>query len=306
MKKAMRIAALGAGALGLGLAVFTGEMYRHVFCRAGSPILSPLLEKKTHVEEYYLRRDGDADKLRCLPRECFTLRSGRGALLKGFYYPGGGEGKRIAFIVHGYRSEHAETAGMYYDYYRSRGFDLFCCDHEAHGQSEGDFLGFAAFEPEDCLRWIDFLRGHFGEEVQILLHGFSMGAATVMLMASRCPKNVKAIVEDSGFRDASLLLQGQIGPLLPPLRLLHRLIAGVDLRKADVGPALREARVPMLFVHGTEDPTVPFENAPLLYEGYQGEKDCLFVEGARHIESMFVAPEAYEEKLDALISKNFR
>lgn len=292
--------------LTLGLAaLFTGEMYRHVFCRAGSPLLSPLMNGKSHKEDYYLHRDGDAEKLRALPQQRFTIRSGRGARLQGFYFPGGGNGKRIAFLVHGYRSEHAETAGMYWDYYRSRGFDLFCCDHEAHGESEGKYIGFGAFEPGDCLRWIDFLRQHFGPEVQILLHGFSMGAATVMIMAPRCPENVKAIVEDSGFRDASLQLLGQIGPLLPPLRLLHRLIAGVDLRKADARPALREAAIPILFVHGKEDPMVPFRNAPLLYERYGGKKDCLYVEGARHVESMHVAPEAYAEKLDRLIRDSF-
>ncbi len=149
MKKGLLFASLGAGLLG----TLTGELYRHIFCREGSPLLSPLMNGKSHKPDYYEHRDGDAARLRALPQERFELRSGRGALLRGFYFPGGGEGKRIAFLVHGYRSEHAETAGMYYDYYRSRGFDLFCCDHETHGESEGRFIGFAAFEDGDCLRF---------------------------------------------------------------------------------------------------------------------------------------------------------
>ena len=299
MKKGLLIAGLGSAVL----AGLTGELYRHVFCREGSPLLSPLMNGKSHKEDYYAHRDGDAEKLRSLPQERFELRSGRGALLRGFYFPGGGEGRRIAFLVHGYRSEHAETAGMYYDYYRSRGFDLFCCDHEAHGESEGRFIGFAAFEDGDCLRWIDFLRERFGEDVQIVLHGFSMGACTVLKMADRCPPNVKCIVEDSGFRDARDQLLGMLGPFYYPLRLLHRLIARVDLRQADARPSLEKARIPILFVHGREDPMVPFRNAPALVAGYGGEKDCLYVDGARHVESMHVAPEAYAEKLDAIIKK---
>ena len=299
MKKSLLFAGLGAGIL----AGLTGELYRHVFCREGSPLLSPLMNGKSHGEDYYRHRDRAAEALRHLPQERFTLRSGRGALLRGFYIPGRGNGKRIAFLVHGYRSEHAETAGMYYEYYRSRGFDLFCCDHEAHGESEGRFIGFAAFEDGDCLRWIDFLRRHFGEDVQIVLHGFSMGAATVLKMASRCPKNVKFIVEDSGFADARGQLLGMLGPFYPPLSLLHRLVAGIDLRKGDARPSLSEARIPILFVHGREDPMVPFRNAPALWEAYRGDKDCLFVDGARHVESMHVAPEAYGEKLDAFIGR---
>lgn len=287
----------------IALSVLTGELYRHVFCRSGSPLLTPLLDKKGHEEDYYLHRDGTAAALRALPREEFTMLSSRDQALRGYYYPLGGEGKRIAFLVHGYRSEHAETAGMYREYYRSRGFDLFCCDHEAHGKSEGQFIGFAAYEPEDCLRWIEVLRRRFGPEIQIVLHGFSMGAATVMRMAPRCPDNVRFLVEDSGYRDAQLQLRGQLGPLFPVLRALHRRIAGVDLRQADVRPALVRARIPILFVHGQEDRTVPFENGPLLYESYGGEKDCLFVPGARHVESMHVSPEAYAQKLDAFIQR---
>ncbi len=301
MKKALLAAGLGAAVLG----GFTGELYRHVFCREGSPLLSPLMNGKSHKEDYYLHRDGDAARLRSLPRERFTLRSGRGALLQGFYYPGGGAGKRIAFLVHGYRSEHAETAGMYFDYYRSRGFDLFCCDHEAHGESEGRFIGFAAFEDGDCLRWIDFLRERFGPDVQILLHGFSMGACTVLKMADRCPDNVKCIVEDSGFRDAPDQLRGMLGPFYAPLALLHLLAAGIDLRQGDARPSLERSRLPILFVHGREDPMVPFRSAPALYEHYAGEKDFLFVDGARHVESMHVAPEAYAEKLDGMIRRFF-
>ena len=284
----------------------TEELYRHVFCREGSPLLTPLLDKKGHEEGYYRHRDGDAARLRALPHEEYRLLSGRGKALRGFYYPGGGEGKRIAFLVHGYRSEHRETAGMYREYYRSRGFDLFCCDHEAHGESDGRFIGFGVYEPEDCLRWIDLLRRRFGADVQIVLHGFSMGAATVMLMAPRCPENVRFLVEDSGYRDAQVQLRGQLGPLFPVLRGMHRLLAGIDLRGADAQSALKQARSPILFVHGQEDKTVPFENGPLLYESYAGEKDCLFVPGARHVESMHVAPEAYAQKLDAFISRYCR
>ena len=298
--------ALPAALLGLGLAAgFMEELYRHVFSRSGSPLFSMLMNGKSHEEDYYRHRDTDAHLLRTLPQERFQIRSTRGARLEGFYFHGTGDGKRIAFLIHGFRSEHAETAGMYWAYYRSRGFDLFCCDHEAHGESEGNYIGFGAFEAEDCLHWIDFLTERFGKDVQILLHGFSMGAATAMIMAPRCPENVKAIVEDSGYRDACGQLKGQVGPFLPALRLLHRVIAGVDLRKADAGAALRRTRLPILFVQGREDKMVPFRNCPTLYESYQGEKDCLYVEGAKHVESMHVAPEAYAEKLDELIRKHF-
>ena len=298
MKKALSAALLGAG-LGLG---FTEELYRYVFCRSGSPLFSALPKRQTHDEAYYSHRDGEAARLRALPQERFEIRSGRGERLVGHYFHGEGDGKRIAFLIHGYRSEHAETAGMYYDYYARHGFDLFCCDHTAHGESEGLQIGFDAFETEDCLRWIDELVRRFGNDVQIVLHGFSMGSATVMRMSSRCPGQVKFLVADCGYASGEEQLKASLGPMYAPMRLLNRMIAGYDLRDTDVRPSLSRSSLPILFVHGKKDKSVPFSNAETLYAFYTGPKDRFFVDEARHVESMYIDPKGYADHLNAFIS----
>ena len=297
--------ALPLGAAGAGV-VFTRELYRHVFERGGSRLLTPLLDKKGHEPDYYLHRDTAADRLRSLPQERLSLVSARGETLRGFYFDNGARGKRIAFLVHGYRSEHAETAGMYYDCYRRRGVDLFCCDQYAHGESGGEAIGFGAAEAEDCLAWLELLIERFGPDTQILLHGFSMGAATVLNMSDRLPPQVKFLIADSGYMDAREQLKGQLGAMFQPLRLMNWRKTGRDLQESDARPRLDRSRVPILFVHGEADRTVPFVNGPRLMNYYQGPREQLFVPGARHIESMHVAPEAYEARLDAMLDLCFR
>ena len=299
MKKLPVIAAASA----LSLSCLTYELYRYVFRRGGSPLLNPILDSKGHERDFYAHRDSAAARLRGLPQERLEIRSVRGETLRGFYFPGAGGGKRIAFLVHGYRSEHADAAGMYYDYYVSRGFDLFCCDNTAAGESGGRAIGFDLYESEDCLRWLSYLRRRFGDDVQIILHGFSMGGATVLQMSSRCPENVRFLVADSAYMDASALLKAKLGPLYSLMRGLNRIIEGYDLAATDVRASLQAARVPILFVHGLEDRTVPPAHAEQLYLLYSGEKDCLFVPEARHVENMHAAPEAYEAKLDRFIEK---
>ena len=49
--------------------------------------------------------------------------------------------------------------------------------------------------------------------------------------------------------------------------------------------------------------TFPFYMGEELYELCPTEKDCLFVPGARHVESMHVDPEGYAEKLDGFIKR---
>ena len=223
--------------------------------------------------------------------------------LKGFYYPCGSGGKKIAFFIHGYRSDHAENAGVYYDYCLSRGIDMFCPDHRCHGESEGRFIGYDVLETGDCLKWLDFLIEKFGPDTEIFLHGSSMGAATVMQMSSRCPENVRFIVEDSGYVNAKASIWHMIHFWYYPMRLINRFAAGYDLNDSDVRESLSKSTVPMLFVHGMEDRLVPFMNGPALYEHYGAEKDFFFPERARHIESIWTDPEGYYKKLDKFVQK---
>lgn len=292
-----------AAAAGAALA----EVYKYTFCRNGSRILNPIMDKHTHSADYYAHRDGAAQALREAPQLRFAMRSERGELLRGFYYPCGEKPcGRIAFLIHGYRSEHAEAAGMYYEYYKSRGFDLFCCDNTAAGESEGRYIGFDVFESRDCLKWLDFLQERFGADIQVILHGFSMGGGTVLSMSDRCPPCVRFIVDDCGFSGPVDSLRRRLGLLVWPLGAINRVVAGYSLRDGDVRPHMLRATLPILFVHGTEDHTVPFAMGRELYELYPGAKDHLFVEGAHHVESMHRAPEAYAAKLDEFIGKYIR
>ena len=292
------------GVLLLALALFTEELYRYVFCRRTSRLFCRLFDARGHEEGYYRVRDGAAENLRRTPCQRLTMVNSRGQTLTGFYYPCGAQGKKIAFIVHGYRSDHLDTGGQYYEYYKSRGIDFFCCDHTAAGESEGQFIGFDVLESADCLQWIETLKSRFGADIQILLHGFSMGGATVLQMSSHCPENVKFIISDSAYTNAYASMHHQVLFFYTPLRLINRLAAGYDWNDSDVTESLRRASLPILFVHGQDDTLVPYECGPALYGMYRGEKDCLFEPHTRHVETMYTSKEAYCKKIDSFIEKH--
>lgn len=300
MKKSVKIA---IPVIGLGAAFFTEEMYRQVFCRKGSKLLTMLSHSKGHNDAYYEYKKAAIERFEEVPCEKYTIRSERGEKLSGFYYPNGSNGKKIVFIIHGYRSEHIDTACTFYDYYKSRGIDMFCCDHTAHGESEGHFVGLDYFESRDCLRWIEYLKTKFGDDTEIILHGFSMGGATVLQMSGKCPDNVKFIVSDSGYMDPECSIKRQSGIMYQPLRLINKVVAGYDVKDIDVTENLAQSTKPILFVHGEDDKLVPFESGQNLYNMYAGEKDCLFVEGTRHVETIYTHPDEYAEKLDSFIEK---
>ena len=298
-----KVLPLTAGACGALFGAAVRELYRYSFMREGSHLITRLKgESKGHEDAYYVWRDGLKEKLKAAPQVRISIVSDRHERLAGFYLPcEGSDDSRIAFVVHGYRSEHAETAGMVLEYWHSRGFDVFAPDNCAHGESEGSYVGFDLFESADALKWIEHLKERAGKNVQFVLHGFSLGGAAVMKMSDQVGPEVRFIVEDSGYAEAQSLLKAS--PFFRVLKLVHRRVTGSDLADTDVRPNLSRALVPILFVQGTDDPMVPSENAPALYEFYQGPKDKLIVPGARHIEAMYKAPEAYSAKLDEMISK---
>ena len=280
------------------------DLYRFTFCRNRSIISTLLLDKKTHAEDYYVRRDAAADRLRAKTHIRYSILSERGEELCGFYYPCGKRPSgKIAFIVHGYHSEHVETAGMLFEAYHERGFDVFTCDNTASGESGGRLFGYDLFESEDCLKWLYFLINEFGVGIKVILHGFSLGGATVLKMSDKCPPQVKFIVSDSGFISAGELLKSRLGIAYPLMEHVNRLIAGYKLSDTDVTENVKAAKVPFFIVHGTEDPTVPFSMAPRIFALCPEGSEKLFADGARHIESIHNAPGEYLKTLDGMIEK---
>ena len=239
----------------------------------------------------------------------------RGQKLVGYLMKPNKESKVYVFGSHGYRSN-GKGEWCYYakHYVEELGFNLFFVDHQAAGESEGQYIGFSSFESRDSLRWLRYMNDTFGEDIEIILHGISMGSTTVMLMSGndKLPSNVKFTIADCGFTSAldeftykmdSLKLPAF--PMLPMVKAIHEKKVGYDFQKdTNALGAVANAKVPMFFVHGGNDKFVPTFMAPKLYDACNAEyKDILIVEGADHAMSYREGKEDYEKKIDEFIDK---
>jgi ZIP family zinc transporter len=100
-----------------------------------------------------------------------------------------------------------------YDFYAARGFDLFAMDNTACGASFGQHFGYDTYESEDALRWIDFLRETFGEDIALILHGFSLGASTVLFARGELNRTLQRAL--TGFA-AGVMVAASIWSLIIP------------------------------------------------------------------------------------------
>ena len=221
------------------------------------------------------------------------------------------EGHKYAIIFHGYTGaawQMAPFGKVYYD----EGWSVLFPDALAHGESDGDYIGMGWLERSDVLDWIGGIVER-DPDAEIVLHGVSMGGATVMMAAGEAlPENVKCIIEDCGYSSVwdefRLQLKNVFGlpafPLLNAASLVCQVRAGYSFREASSVRQLQKASVPMLFIHGDADTFVPFEMLDVVYEACaSAEKEKLVVHGAPHGDAADTDPELYWSTVAAFVGK---
>lgn len=245
--------------------------------------------------------------------EDLSLTDKQGNELKAWFVPAEGS-KRFVIAVHGYKCNGPDECSHLFPFYNETlGFNYLLPDHVSHGRSEGKYISFGARESENLLLWVNYLVDRFGEDIEIVLHGISMGAATVMLAnASNPPDQVKCIIEDCGYTSAfdiiAFNMKKMTGIEMPHIAkgviLACRLFLGFNMNEADCLGRMKDMKNPIMFVHGTADPTVPFEMGERLYEACTVPKEKLFVEGLIHAYCYYDAKQEYEEKMVEFFSKH--
>ena len=273
-------------------------------------------ERSTKIPDFYIgsphyivSQEGLAI-MKDLPFEEVNITSRDGLQLHAWFFPAEEPTNKIVIGVHGYRSYSRPECAPYIEFYRSLGYSMLMVDDRAHAPSEGEYIGFGVLDRLDCVDWAKYLVDRFGEDSQILLHGVSMGAATVLSASGEedLPVQVRGVVGDCGFTSPWEVLHYQLGEsmhlpadlILPHVEKLCEKKAGFNLHDNAAIDQVKKARVPILFVHGEKDEMVPPWMAPELYEACASEKRLLMVPEAAHGESIAFAPEEYHAAIREL------
>ncbi len=224
------------------------------------------------------------------PYEEITITSEDGLMLTGYYLDAKTATNKTAILAHGYSSQ-GTYMGSYAKIYYDLGYNVLLPDDRGHGKSEGNFIGFGWADRKDYLKWIDLIIDKVGEASQIVLHGVSMGGATVLMTSGEVlPEAVKAIISDCSYTSVQAELQYQLKrlyklpsfPVLNSTSLLTKLRAGYSFKEASALEQVKKSKTPTLFIHGDADKFVPYSMVHELYEACSSEKDIYIVPGAGH------------------------
>ena len=226
---------------------------------------------------------------RALPQEDIEIKSHDGLTLRGKYFEHK-QGAPVEILFHGYRGNAERDVSGGIERCFKVGHNALLVDHRASGASDGHTITFGIKERLDCLKWIDYVINRFGENVQIVIGGVSMGAATVMMAtAENLPKNVKYVIADCGYTSPKEIIcrtmrqMGYPDKLFYPLAKFGALIFGrFNVDETSPLQAVQNAKIPVIFLHGTGDEIVPHEMSERLYEQCKTQKALVLIPNAEH------------------------
>ena len=215
-----------------------------------------------------------------------------------------------AIVVHGYGGS-GKLMSDKSKYFYDMGYNVLIPDLRGHGKSEGDYIGMGWKDRLDIISWINFIIKE-NPNAEIVLHGTSMGAATVLMTSGEnLPSNVKAIVADCAYTSAWDEFSYQLETYLkvPSYYILNvtnmvtKLKAGYSLKEASALESVKKATVPILYIHGDKDKFVPYSMMDKLYDATNSPKEKLTIEGGEHANSDLVSPFLYWLTLEDFLNQ---
>lgn len=243
-------------------------------------------------------------------RECeqVQVESDDGLVFNGYFYSCGQPTDKCVILSHGFKSNCYNTYSPQALFYLDNGFDVMMMNHRGHELSEGAYSSFSIKEGHDLLKWVECMEQK-NPNYKIMLHGNSMGATSVLIASKYVPESVKCIIGDCGFTSAKDELYVQMTTMFKLPKFLAKLLLGIiaffcktigefDLNAEGGIDAVKESKVPIMFVHGTNDATVPIEQGKANYDACCNEnKRWLAYEGAGHGQSYLEYKEEYGKQM---------
>lgn len=251
-------------------------------------------------EDYARRAELTREWAEATQSEAVTLTADDGLALAGTVYRQDEPSHLWAVCVHGYNSRGADMVSFAREHHE-RGYNVLLPDLRAHGGSGGEYITMGRLDCMDLVKWIGTIVAE-DAEAEIVLHGISMGGATVMMASGEpLPANVAAIIDDCGYTSVWDIFAGQLKerfnmpsfPLLNGAELMSRLRAGFGFRDKSALEQVSKSVTPICFIHGGEDTFVPTAMLYELYEAASCDKELLVVEGAGHGMSAHVDYDGY-------------
>ncbi|HET8760164.1 MAG TPA: alpha/beta hydrolase [Nitrospiria bacterium] len=241
-----------------------------------------------------------------LPFRDVWFESRDGTRLHGWFFPADRQGRAsvVGTVVHFHGNAENISAHAYSSAWLSReGFNVLVFDYRGYGESAGtpDKDGVQQ-DAIAAVRWVS--EQPEVDPRRLVLFGQSLGAAiAVRVAADYRPSGLRCLVLESGFSSYRSIARDKLSqsvvlwPFQWPLSFL------VSDRYSPARAIAKIAPAPVLIVHGTADPIVPYSQAEALYAAAHQPKTLWTIPGGGHISAFTRNGAVYREPLVAFLRR---
>ncbi len=210
------------------------------------------------------------------------FKNSEGNQLHGWLLSPSGEKKGTLIFLHG-NAENITSHVLSVHWLPQYGYEVFLFDYRGYGKSEGKAsIEGLVDDSESALRYLNS-RQDVGD---IVLMGQSLGGTIALKVAAKAENQsrLKALVLESAFSDFRGIVREKLDSLWLTWPLQYPLSWLVSSHYSPIEEAKSISDLPMLFIHGEEDPIVPVHHGDALYAAAGSSKKSFWrVPGAGHI-----------------------
>lgn len=222
-----------------------------------------------------------------------AVTSGKVEHIHGWWINGNQPDTKVLLYLHGNGiniGANVESANRFHQL----GFSILLIDYRGYGRSEGAFPNEARVYQDAATAWNYLLKRRQLDPSKIFIYGHSLGGAIAIDLAIKHPNAAGLIVESSFTSIREVIIYRNNFRMFP-----------VDLiltQKFDSIKKVPSLKMPVLFLHGTADLTIPAFMSQSLYAAAPEPKKLILVPDAGHNNVAELAPSMYMQAVRSFVN----
>ncbi|MDZ8053913.1 MAG: alpha/beta hydrolase [Aulosira sp. ZfuVER01] len=201
---------------------------------------------------------------------------------------------KVLLYLHGNGINIGANINHAYRFYQL-GFSVLLIDYRGYGRSEGAFPNEKRVYQDAVTAWNYLVQQRQISPGQIFIYGHSLGGAIGIDLAVKHPNAAGLIVESSFTSIREVVAYRNLFRMFPVDLILTQRFESIK--------KLPKLKMPVLFIHGTADSSVPFFMSQKLYAVAPEAKKLILVPGAGHNDVADVAGVEYMQWVDDFVQQ---
>jgi uncharacterized protein len=180
---------------------------------------------------------------------------------------------KVLLYLHGNGINIGANLGHAYRFYQ-QGFSVLLIDYRGYGRSEGTFPDEKKVYQDAATAWNYLVQQLHIPAREIFIYGHSLGGAIAIDLALKHPDAAGLIVENSFTSIREVVAYRNLFGMFPVDLILTQRFESIK--------KVPQLKMPVLFIHGTADSTLPFLMSEKLYAVAPEPKKLILFPGAGH------------------------